>query len=83
MRMNVRLVRASQFLQQFCLVVRHKPEKKHIILDTLSKLASANRTRHDNLYSEFDVFFTYYATLVKISPDLIKRILNGYLANNW
>lgn len=83
MRMNVRLVRASQFLQQFRLVVRHKPGKEHIIPDALSRLASANRAGHDEIYSELDALFTYHATLVEISPDLIKRILDGYLADDW
>ena len=31
MRMNIRLVRASQYLRQFRLEVRHKPGKMHII----------------------------------------------------
>ena len=81
--MNVRLARASQILQQFCLVVRHKPGKEHIIPDALSRLTSANRAGHDKVYSELDALFTYHATLVEISPDLIKRILDGYLADDW
>ena len=83
MRINVYLVRVSQFLQQFCLVVWHKPGKKYIIPDTLRRLASANRARHDEVYSELDALFTYHATLVEISPDLIKRIFDGYLADDW
>ena len=56
-RMNVRLVRASQFLRQFRLAVRHKPGKEHIIPDALSRLPSTN---HDAVstkqtdYSELD-----------------------------
>ncbi len=83
MKMNVCLVRASQFLQQFRLVVRHKPGKEHIIPDALSRLASANRAGHNKVYSELDALFTYHTTLVEISPDLIKRILDGYLADDW
>lgn len=64
MKMNVCLVRTSQFLQQFCLVVRHKPGKKHIIPDALSKLASVNCTKHNNYYSKLDALFTYHTTLV-------------------
>lgn len=81
--MNVCLVRASQFFQQFRLVVLHKPGKKHIIPDALSRLASTNRAGHNKVYSELDALFTYHTTLVVISPNLIKRILDGYLANNW
>ena len=49
----------------------------------LSRLASANGAGHNDLYSELDAFFTYRATLVEISPDLIERILDGYLADDW
>lgn len=53
-RMNVRLVRASQFIRKFRLVVRHKPRKEHIILDALSKLASTNDAGHNPDNSELD-----------------------------
>lgn len=80
--MNVHLMRASQFLQQFYLVVRYIPGKEHIIPDVLSRLVSANRARYNNLYSELDALFTYHVTLVEISPKLIKQSLDGYLADN-
>ena len=82
-RMNVCLVKAFQFLQQFCLMVRHKPRKEHIIPDALSRQACANRTRYNKIYFELDALFTYNATLVKISPELIKCIFDSYLTDDW
>lgn len=82
-KINISFIWAFQFLQQLCFVIRHKPGKKHIIPDALSKLASTNYAEHNKLYSEPDVLFTYYVTLVKISLDLVKRILNGYLPDDW
>lgn len=76
-------VRASWFLYQFCLVVRHKLGKKHIIPDALSKITSTNNTVYDNEYSELNSLFAYYTTLVEINLDLVKHILNGYTADNW
>ena len=78
MRMNLRLVRASQFLQQFKLDVRHKPVKEHIIPDALSRLASTNVGCSNPFQSELDALFTYNATLIEIHPNLISRILAGY-----
>lgn len=78
MRMNLRLVRASQFLQQFRLDVRHKPGKEHIIPDALSRLASTNVGCSDASHSELDALFMYNATLIEIHPDLTSRILAGY-----
>ena len=83
MRMNVRLVRASQFLRQFHLIVRHKPGKEHIIPDALSRLASANSSGHDAEYAELDALFVYHTTLVRINPDLVKQILDGYMSDGW
>lgn len=83
MRMNVRLVRASQFFRQFHLIVRYKPEKKHIIPNALSRLASANNSGHDAEYAKLDTLFVYHTTLVQINPDLVKRILDGYTFDGW
>ena len=77
--MNVRLVRASQFLRQFRLDVRHKPSKEHIIPDALSRLASTNHdaaSSKDDDYSELDVLFT--TTLVEMSPKFKERLVKGY-----
>jgi hypothetical protein len=36
--LNLRLVRASQYIQQFRILVHHKPGKPNIIADALSRL---------------------------------------------
>ena len=83
MRLNLRLVRASQFLQQFKLDVRHKPGKEHIVPDTLSWLASANTRHPDPQHSELDALFTYNTTLVEMHPALVSWILADYQADPW
>ena len=83
MRLNLQLVRASQFLQQFKLDVRLKSGKEHIIPDALSRVASANVGQADPSYSELDALFTYNTTLVEIHPELILRILAGYKTDNY
>lgn len=64
-------------------MVRHKLGIEHIISNVLSRLTSANRAGHDNLYSELDALFTYHTTLVGISPKLATQILDGYLSDDW
>ena len=83
MRLNLRLMRASQFLQQFKLDVRHKPGKKHIVPDVLSHLASTNTGHADPYHSELDILFAYSTTLVELHPTLISQILAGYNADPW
>ena len=82
-RIDIRLIRAFLFHRQIRLVVKHKPNKKHIILDAPSRLANANNSGHASAYSKLDVLFVYYTTLVEIQPDLVSRILENYAADNW
>ena len=83
MRLNMRIVQASQFLQQFRLDVRHKLGKKHIVPDTLSRLASANSPPRNIRHSELDQLFFYNTTLAEIHSTLVSRILTGYDADPW
>lgn len=83
MRLNLRLVKASQFFQQFKLDVRHKSEKENIITNTLSRLVNINVGLTNPGYLELDALFTYNATFVKIYSTLILRILAGYKADAY
>ena len=82
MRMNVRLVRASQFLRQFRLEVRHKPGKEHIVPDALSRLTSARPTSTlSSDHSELDALYTdydYTSTQVQMSEAFRTRLIEAY-----
>ena len=90
-RSNIRLVRASQYLSQFSLDVRHKSKKNNIVSDALSRLKSIDDSIPGVEYSEFDALhafvyntFSYNTTLVKISDDFKKRIVREYIDDfNW
>ena len=80
-RMNTRLVRASQFLRQFRLDVRHKPGKEHIVPDALSRLASTKPSTIADDHSELDALFAgyeYHSTQVNMSEAFRNRLLEGY-----
>ncbi len=83
MRLNLRLVRIFQFLQQFKLKVRHKPGKENIIPDTLSRLASSNTWHVDPQHSELNALFTYNTTLIELYPTLVSQILASYEVDPW
>lgn len=85
-KLNLRHVRASEYLQRFLLDIRHKPGVSHFVPDALSRLAtvtpSTSRLSQDE--GELDVLFVAYAysaTLVKMSPGFRGRIINGYTAD--
>ena len=41
-KLNLRLIRASTYLSQFRLDVKHRPGKEHVVPDALSRLSSGN-----------------------------------------
>jgi hypothetical protein len=58
MRMNLRLIRAFQFLSQFSnLKIRHKSEKYHLISDALSRLQSLNKENLSDDHDELNELF--------------------------
>ncbi len=89
-KMNLRLVRASEFFQRFDkLDVKHKPGKDNVIPDALSRLASSNPSTYAESRSELDALhcasfdtevpiYQYVATLVEMNEDFKEKILDGY-----
>lgn len=82
MRMNVRLVRTFQFLHQFRLIVWHKLGKEQIIPDALNRLVIVNNAGYNALYLELNALFVYYTSLVKINPEFVRHILEGYATDD-
>ena len=79
--MNTRLVRASQFLRQFRLDVRHKPGKEHIVPDALSRLALAKSSTILDDHSKLDALhldYNYTSTQVQMSDSFCARLAKGY-----
>ena len=78
-KINLRLIRASEYLQQFDLDVRHKPNKTNVVPDALSRLASAN-TSNNTLEEELNILHGYEGTasLILISDSFKQKIRDGY-----
>ena len=51
---NLRLIRASQFIQQFNIRVFHRPGKSNLIADALSRLPSSKPTPANYLRHSFE-----------------------------
>jgi len=92
-KLNLRLVRVSEYLQCFQLKIQYKSEKTNIVSDTLFRLLSSNNV-HERLASreyqpesdesilkalQADVSTTTYVeTLMKVSLRLQQRLKNSY-----
>ena len=71
-KLNLRLIRASQYLSQFNLGVRHKPSKEHIVPDALSRLPAKGNSSTEDTLDDLDA---YLITLVSIEPKYKEQII--------
>ena len=93
-KLNLRLVRASQYLSGFNLAVRHKAGKANVVPDALSRLQAdvPSDEKHavlESLYgnpvaitaeatTEIDTIPVYHMTLVEMNDDFKKRLVDAY-----
>jgi hypothetical protein len=95
-KLNLRLVRASEYIQRFNIQVYHKPGKQHVVPDALSRLPSSAKSTElsetnilDALHASVntsvtqadEVVYNYAASLVEMSPEFRERPLQGYSAD--
>ncbi len=78
-RLNLRLIRAFEYIQRFNIVIKHKFDKQHIVLDALSRLASNNNEFVSDV-RELNVLFTI--TLVEMNFDFRFKIISEYFSNS-
>ena len=74
-KLNLRFVRAFQYLSQFSLNIRHRVDKLNIVFDALSRLAiivEQNDDLDENTLDEIDVYVDDSNTLIVIK--LVKHV---------
>ena len=80
-KLNLRLIRASDYIQRFNVELRHKPGKQHIVPDALSRLASTN-TESSPVEGKLNALFT--TALVEVEKDFRRKLVAGYTSDlNW
>ena len=83
-RLNLRVVRASEYIQRFRNIeFRHKPGAQYIVLDALSRLQPIT-SETNYLEGELDSLWAHAYTitaLVEISLELKTRLLEGYASD--
>ena len=89
-KLNLRLIRASEYLQRFRLDVRYKPGKVNIVPDALSRLASRDYkpsdSSLDSLYADVSPIVSvccFPVSLVEMNDDFRQRLLRGYQEPRW
>ena len=76
-KLNLRLVRAFEYIQRFSLIIRHKSEEFHVVSNVLFRLFITNNSLSNsvNNENEFDVLFTAFDCLI---DSFIRRCGTGY-----
>ena len=86
-KLNLRLIRASQYLSQFRLDIRYKPGKQHIVPDALSRpISDLAIEKGMPTFEEgtLDEVFAFNDFLIEMSDDSKTRLRDSYSADkNW
>src|SRR5699024_7019151 len=92
-QLNLRLVRASQYIQQFRIICHHKPGKNNLIADALSRLPTKNMDPsadsdldalcadpepNGNAASDPPNAGEPVLATVELSPEFMRRVIAGY-----
>ena len=76
-KLNLRLIKTSDYVQRFNLKIRYKFEIQHVIFDVFSRFASFNiEIQLQNYENELDVFFI--VILIEMNDDFRFSILKNY-----
>ena len=83
-KLNLRLIKASQYLSQFRLDVRHKSDKQHVMFNVLFRFMSESARERDMLISKkntLDEMFVFNEFLIKMSKEFKIRVQVFYVKN--
>ena len=77
-KLNLRLIRAFEYLQRFRIELRHKPGKINIVPDALSRLASRATSDRSEEDSILDVVDSFPVSVISVSEAFRNRVAKGY-----
>lgn len=77
-KLNLRLVRASQYLSQFDLTVVHKPGIKHVVPDAISRLKAFILERPSGDVLEDLPTYAFHISLVALNPAFKDELIKEY-----
>ena len=77
-RLNLKFVRAFDYIQRFDFIIRHKSERFHLISNALFRLLLADMNNF-NQNEEFNVLFTTF--LIKMTSSFREELIKEYFMN--
>ena len=94
-KLNLRLMRASQYLSSFNLIIRYKINKLNVVFNALFRLqinvssekkqailkSFYNNSIKLEQTTSFESILIYHITLIKMNNDFKKRLIEAYIKN--
>ena len=80
-KLNLQLVQASQYIQNFHLQIFHKLEKTHLIFDIFSQLSSEALFNNIKFINALHKDVKYTATMIELSEKFKKHLQDKYQKN--
>lgn len=77
-KLNKHLIRASQYLSQFNLKMRHKPGKIQYVPDALSRLPIVDMPTRSVEDEDILDLHSYHVSLISMRDEFMQRIIRGY-----
>ena len=81
-KLNLRLVRASTYLSQFNIAVKHKAGRDHVISNALSRLPARDKIE-PRQHSAESKMHAYSCTVVELSDTFKAQLLEAYKKREW
>jgi hypothetical protein len=79
-RLNLRLIRAFEYIQRFNLIIKHKSDKQHIVSDVLFRLVSENDDINISESEELNALFT--TILIEMNSNFKFKIIFEYFTDS-
>ena len=79
-KLNLKLIRSSKYLQRFKLNIRHIQNKTNIISNALSRLANSNGKKgiEKNVLTTMSIF-VYFITIIHMVDEFKTKIISNYV----
>ena len=78
-KLNLRLIRASEYIQRFLLNIRHKSKKLHVVSDVFFRFVTSNKSSSNDDEDEFDILFTVF--MIEMNSNFKIRMIDEYKKN--
>jgi hypothetical protein len=79
-RLNLRLIRAFEYIQRFNVIIKHKSDKQHIVSNALFRLVNDND--ESNIFESKKLDALFIIALIKMKSKFKAKIIDEYFTDS-